>query len=278
MRKLSLIILLAMALGGPAVADEWKQSYTVGSAPQLKLLAHDANIFVTGESTGSIEIRITTDGIQIGEDGLVITEKQSGDKVSLELKSARRGFWNWSSQAEVEVRVPLGTRLNLRTGDGNIDIRSLAADAGLSTGDGNITVKDMEGNLTASTGDGNITTTDLVGDLQASTGDGNVEVSGRFTVVDIHTGDGWIDLLAQRGSQVKAPWNVRTGDGSVTLHLPADLKADVDLDTSDGQIDLSLPVAVVGRADQRIQGSLNGGGERVQVKTGDGSISLKPLT
>ncbi|MCZ6599299.1 MAG: DUF4097 family beta strand repeat-containing protein [Acidobacteria bacterium] len=278
MRKLSLIILLAMALGGPAVADEWKQSYAVGSAPQLQLSVHDANIFVTGESTESIEIRITTDGIEIGEDGLVITESQSGDKVTLELKSARRGFWNWSYQAEVEVRVPLGTRLNLRTGDGNIDIRSLTAAAHLSTGDGNITVKDMEGNLTASTGDGDITTSDLVGDIQISTGDGNVEVAGRFAEVDIHTGDGQVELVAQQGSRVKAPWNVRTGDGSVTLRLPADLKADLDLDTGDGHIDLGLPVTVSGRADTRIRGALNGGGERVQVKTGDGSITLKPLT
>ena len=54
MRKISLIILLAMALGGPAVADEWKQSYAVGSAPQLQLSVHDANISVTGESSGSI--------------------------------------------------------------------------------------------------------------------------------------------------------------------------------------------------------------------------------
>lgn len=278
MRNLSLIVLLGLALAGPAVADEWKQSYAVGSASELKLSAHDANIFVTGDSTGSIEIHITTNGIEIGEGGLLIMEKQAGDTVTLEIKAARRGFWPRSYQAEVEIRVPMGTQLNLHTGDGHIDVRSMTATVHLSTGDGNITMKKLEGDLTVSTGDGNVTASELVGGIQASTGDGNIEVSGRFSEVDIHTGDGQVDLLVQQGSQVKVPWNVRTGDGRVTLHLPADLKADLDLNTGDGHIDLALPVTVSGRVDKRIRGSLNGGGERVQVKTGDGSIILKPLT
>ena len=175
MRKFSLITLLALVLAGPAYADEWSKSYDVGDTPRLDLKAHDANIFVTGESTGSIEIAITTKGIDIGEDGLVIKAKQEGDTVTLELKPVHRNFWGRGYSAEVEIRVPRGTRLNLHTGDGNIDLRSLAADARLTTGDGNISVKDMEGHLTASTGDGNISTRDLAGAITASTGYGDVE-------------------------------------------------------------------------------------------------------
>lgn len=278
MRKLSLITLLAVALSGPAFADEWSKSYDVGNAPRLEIKTHDANIFVTGESTGSIQIAITTKGIALGEDGLLITEKQSGDKVTVELKPASRGFWQNRYEAEVEIRVPLGTRMDLHTGDGNIDVRSLAANARLNTGDGNISVKDMEGHLTTSTGDGNISASDVAGGITASTGDGNVEASGRFAAVDIHTGDGNVELLAREGSEVKESWSVRTGDGRVTVRLPADLPADVDLHTGDGEIDLGLPVTISGRSGKRIQGTLNGGGELVQVNTGDGSITLKPTT
>jgi hypothetical protein len=278
MRKLSLITLLAVALAGPAFADEWTQSYDVGNAPRLDLKAHDANIFVIGDSTGSIEIAITTKGIDIGEDGLMIKAKQSGDTITLELKPVHRNFWGRGYSAEVEIRVPRGTRLNLHTGDGNIDLRTLAADARLTSGDGNISIKEMEGHLTATTGDGDISTWDLAGAITASTGDGNVEASGRFAEVDIHTGDGRVELVAQEGSQVKKSWTIRTGDGQVTLRLPASLTADVDLYTGDGNIDLVLPVTVSGRAGSRVHGTLNGGGEVVHVNTGDGSITLKPLS
>jgi hypothetical protein len=278
MRKMSLIALLAVALAGPAFADEWSQSYDVGNAPRLDIQTHDANIFVTGDTTGTIEVSITTKGIDLGEDGLLLKIKQDGDKISLELKPADRSFWGRRYSAEVEVRVPRGTRLDLNTGDGNIDVRSLAASAHLATGDGNISVKDMEGNLTTSTGDGNITTSDFSGDITASTGDGNIEASGRFGQVDVHTGDGQVELVAQQGSEMSGSWSVRTGDGRVTLHLPSDMAADVDLHTGDGEIDLGLPVTVVGRANDRVQGSINGGGELVQVRTGDGSITIKPLS
>ncbi|PYX83857.1 MAG: hypothetical protein DMG70_08745 [Acidobacteria bacterium] len=80
------------------------------------------------------------------------------------------------------------------------------------------------------------------------------------------------------GSLVSQSWILHTGDGSVTLHLPDTLAADVELHRGDGHITLDMPVTVCGRlGSKNIQGKLNGGGNLLTVHTGDGSIHLVHL-
>lgn len=79
-----------------------------------------------------------------------------------------------------------------------------------------------------------------------------------------------------RGSKVTSDWNIRSGDGSVTLQLPDDFSANVDLRTGDGHINVSMPVTVEGNlGDKNIRGKINGGGNLLTVHTGDGSIRLE---
>jgi hypothetical protein len=53
-------------------------------------------------------------------------------------------------------------------------------------------------------------------------------------------------------------WNVQGGDCSVSMEVPGDLAANVDLHTGDGHIDLDMPVTTEGRIHPSgIQGKLN---------------------
>jgi hypothetical protein len=71
---------------------------------------------------------------------------------------------------------------------------------------------------------------------------------------------------------------VRTGDGHVTLRLPRDFSADLDVHTGDGHIDSDLPVTVSGsRRENELRGRLNAGGPPLVVRTNDGSIRLERL-
>jgi hypothetical protein len=68
---------------------------------------------------------------------------------------------------------------------------------------------------------------------------------------------------------------VHTGDGSISLTLPDSFAADIELRTGDGRITLDMPVTVEGRLSRSdIRGKLNGGGNLLSVRTGDGSIHL----
>ena len=71
-------------------------------------------------------------------------------------------------------------------------------------------------------------------------------------------------------------WTLRTGDGSVTLELPANFAADLDMHTSDGHITADIPLSVDGRlSEKNIHGKINGGGNLITIHTGDGSIRLQ---
>ena len=83
---------------------------------------------------------------------------------------------------------------------------------------------------------------------------------------------------ADRGSTVSLPWNIHTGDGSVDLDLPGDLQANLDASTHDGRISLGFPVTVEGTfSSTKISGKMNGGGQPIVVRTGDGSIHLNKV-
>jgi DUF4097 and DUF4098 domain-containing protein YvlB len=125
-------------------------------------------------------------------------------------------------------------------------------------------------------GDGSENLDAVEGKLRASTGDGHIRADGRFDELDLKTGDGHVDVRAAAGSTLATGWRLETGDGSVTLELPADSAADVDLHTSDGHIDLDMPVTTEGKIrENEIRGKLNGGGGLLTIRTGDGSIHLR---
>jgi DUF4097 and DUF4098 domain-containing protein YvlB len=113
------------------------------------------------------------------------------------------------------------------------------------------------------------------GSLRAHTSDGSVRVSGRFDVLELRTSDGRVEAEARPGSQLREPWDVRSSDGSVSLRIPADLAADIELHTSDGSITTNVPITVDGSFDRHdVRGKINGGGNRLTVHTSDGSVTL----
>ena len=165
--------------------------------------------------------------------------------------------------------VALGGEATVFTADaisGNVDVK---------TGDGSITVLGGKGAVRLRTGDGHIDGKDLDGNVDVTTGDGSVNLDGRFDVLNVKTGDGSVTVRARSGSRVSNPWNLHTGDGSIDLDLPGELQANIDASTHDGHISLGIPVTVEGTfSSSRISGKMNGGGQVIQVRTGDGSIHL----
>ena len=112
-------------------------------------------------------------------------------------------------------------------------------------------------------------------DLTIRTGDGSVEADSISGNVDVTSGDGSVNARATAGSKVQSTWTIHTGDGSVDIEIPGDLQADIDASTHDGHISLGLPVTVEGTfSSSQIRGKMNGGGQSLTIRTGDGSIHL----
>jgi len=263
MRRPGWLMLGLMLAVAPAVyADEWNKTYTITGKPDLRVETSDANIRVDTWDQNTIEARVTTNHYKIGQGGIKIDEHQNGDSVELELHFPHHMFTVQigNYRVDLEIHMPRQGRVNLRTGDGHIQLSNFKGEMELETGDGRQEINGVDGRL------------------RARSGDGRIVVAGRFDALDLTTGDGRIEARVLAGSVMNSSWNLHTGDGSVTLQLPENFAADIDLHTSDGHITLDVPVTVEGRLGEKsVHGKMNGGGNLLTVHTGDGSIRIEKL-
>jgi DUF4097 and DUF4098 domain-containing protein YvlB len=273
---------------GQIVRDE--KRFKVTGIPELHLTTFDGSIEIQAWERPDVAIDVEKRGAtREVVDGLEIKTSQDGNRIELEVKRPRTesfsGFgFHQSASARLIVSVPRDVNIVARSGDGSIVIERVSGRLELRTGDGSIRASDVGGELILDTGDGSVTVDGARGLLDVDTGDGGVNVTGRLTSVKLHTGDGSIVYRAEPGSEMSDNWDITTGDGGVTLYLPAGFGADLDAHTGDGSIRNDLDV--VGSEEDRrdgneerrrtLRGRVGGGGKQIRVRTGDGTIRLRP--
>src|SRR5580704_12920556 len=168
----------------PAHADEWTKNYTLTGKPDLRIDTSDANIHVSTWDQNTIDARVTTTRYKIGDDGIRIEERQTGDTVEINVRYPHsHGVtieWGTHSnrRVDIEIHMPREGRVDLHTGDGQIDLSNFKGEMQLRSGDGSQEVDSVDGKL------------------RASTGDGHIRAAGRFDELDIKTGDGRVQARA----------------------------------------------------------------------------------
>ena len=262
MRKHFLVLIVCLPLFAiSAFADDWSKTYTVGGKPSLRVDTNDAAIEVTRGASNTIAARVFSEGYKPGD--IRVTEHQDGDKVDLTVHIPNEiGFHInvHNRRVRVELQVPTETALDLHSSDGHINVDGTSAPARIDTSDGAVEVRNFSGNIRARSGDGHIT------------------VDGVVNEVYLSTGDGHIDFTARPGSKMSRGWLIHTGDGRVEVKLPEDFAAELYAHTGDGHISLDFPVTVSGSMERsRVRGKLNGGGELLEITSGDGGIHVGKL-
>lgn len=249
----------ALFLSLAAQAEEWNKTFAITGQPELRVETSDAAIHVDTWDQSKIEARVTSEKWGFGQGGLQVFDHQTGDSVEIEVRFPRGiHIMNVGNRRTlIEIHMPRQGKIRLHTGDGEIRLRDLKGEFELESGDGHVEVEGVDGTL------------------RAHSGDGHIRAKGRFDQLDISTSDGRIEAEAVPGSSIGHGWDLKTGDGSVTLNVPENFGADVNLHTGDGHITLDMPLAVDGRyASNNVHGKLNGGGGPLTIHTGDGSIRL----
>jgi DUF4097 and DUF4098 domain-containing protein YvlB len=249
----------------PARADGWSKTYTLTGKPDLRVDTSDANIHVSTWDQNTIEAKVTTTRYKIGDDGIRIEERQTGNAVEIDVHYPHHGVTiDWGNHSnrrvDIDIHMPREGRVDLHTADGKIELGNFKGEMHLVSGDGSQAIEGVDGKL------------------RASTGDGHIRADGRFDELDIKTGDGRVEARASAGSALATGWRLESGDGTVTLEVPETLAADLDLHTGDGHIDLDVPVTTEGKIREgEVRGKLNGGGNLLVIHTGDGSIRLRKI-
>jgi len=263
MRRLILAATVAVLLflsASSATAEEWKKSFNTSGKASLRVETNDAEIRVAAWDQTTVEAHVFAEGYSIGGSGVRVNDRQNGDQVELEVHRPSGVHLNIGRvrSVRIEISVPRQSDLDLHTSDGNIRIDGVHGVLRLDSGDGELEARSTDGRLTA------------------DSRDGNVRAEGRFDSLDLHTSDGNIEASVDGGSKVTSTWMLRTGDGSVTLRVPENLNADLDAHTGDGRVHSDLPLTIVGAIkEDAVRGKLNGGGQTIELRTGDGNIDLE---
>ncbi|HKW88429.1 MAG TPA: DUF4097 family beta strand repeat-containing protein [Candidatus Acidoferrales bacterium] len=278
------LIFCVLTSASTASADDWSKTYKLTGRPNLRVITNDAHIDLYATDAQQIDAHVTTRGWSIakssGDRGITITESQSGNEVTLNVHVPNMHFFfGWNNRSvRLELHVPHEADFDVETGDGSVTSEAFHGQLRISSGDGSIDAHGLKGQVRLHSGDGHIEADDLDGNLNADSGDGHIRVRGRFDSLTLKTGDGSVSADATSGSKLSGDWNLRSGDGSITLRLAEGFDADLEADTGDGSINLDFPVTVSGTVSRsRIHGKMGNGGPPLYIHTGDGSIHIEKI-
>lgn len=242
----------------------FKESYELGSTPQISVSSSDGNIeAVAFEGTKADVFYIVTKHHKVLnisreelEKELILEVVHTGSSLSIVVKYKDNfNSFNWNDKMVVSFRLqlPASSACDLRTSDGNISMKGLnntqkckTSDGDLdlsniggsitaATSDGNITIKKVSGSVEAKTSDGDIRIEDVKGNAGATTSDGNITVTNLSGSTTAKTSDGDIVFRDLTGSL-----NATTSDGNVSGNL-LQLTKELTIRTSDGNITVAIP-------------------------------------
>jgi Putative adhesin len=288
-RRTLLFVLSAAALtASQAVAQtsdhDWAKTYSIAGKPSLTVETSDSNLKI--QSCGECKaINIKVHSTRNLSD-YRLEESQSGDHVSFLFKEKPHigvhVSWHNREETSVVVETPGTLDLDAKTSDGNLSASDLQGDLQLHTGDGNADLDNLRGTIRLKSGDGNLTLKNASGTLDAHSSDGHMKVDGNFSAVQLHSSDGGLDFALADGAKLTGVSRIESSDGTVTIRVPHDFAADLDISTSDGHIDCSLPLTM-DHYDSRegsghhMHGKVNAGGVPLSIHTSDGNVTISSL-
>jgi putative adhesin len=289
------LVLVAAGCASRAEPVNYDKAYPVEGRPIIHVHTNRGNVRVVTSDTKEVEFHVRYSGGGGFAGPPRFDSRQEGGLVELAADTGASFFTFGGNQRrmDIEVRMPKDADLRLESGDGAIDVTAVNGHVVIHTDDGEVRAAQLNGAIDISSNDGSIRVDQLKGDMklhthdgsiggehldgkcEASSNDGSIHVDGRFDSLDVRSDDGAVVARVEPGSVPTSSWRVRTNDGSVSVTVPPDFKANLDASTSDGSIKLDPPVQVEGNlSNTHVQGALNGGGPPLVIHTNDGSVHL----
>lgn len=228
-----------------------------------------------------------------------VTFEQNNSDIRVEGKFKRdRQYWMKNGHPlrfHFQVRVPSQSNVDLKTAAagaihvddldgtvraetsiGNIHLGEIqGAVCGKTGGPGKITLKGCQSDVDLESGIGNIELGSITGKVIAKTGGpGKVVLRECQSRVDAESGIG--NIHAEIPTQLMHPWTLRTaGPGKIEVVLSSSTAVNIDAETN-GTISSDIPIQVQGLlTEDKLKGTLNGGGPLLKLRTSLGDIRVK---
>ncbi len=210
----------------------------------------------------------------------------SGGSISLSNLSGDEKFRTSGGSLTIEK---LTGKINGETSGGSINLSNSKDDIELGTSGGSIDASNCLGNIVLKTSGGSLTLYDLKGNIKAITSGGNVDGKNIFGELSAHTSGGNVSL-----NELSCSLDASTSGGNINVEI-VEVGNYVKLNNSGGHIDLQLPkgkgynLKLYGEKmdrsfslsnfsgtvnENKIEGTINGGGIPVTVNARSGRINL----
>ena len=166
--------------------------------------------------------------------------------------------------------------VDVESGIGNIELGSITGKVIAKTGGpGKVVLKECQSDINVESGIGNIELGSVGGKVIAKTGGpGKVVLRDCQSGVDVESGIG--NIHAEIPTQPMHPWILQTsGPGKIEIVLSSKAAVNIDAETR-GPISSDIPVQIQGLlTEHKLNGTLNGGGPLLKLRTSLGEIRLK---
>lgn len=285
-RALLVIGALPVVAAAQRDGDRIDTTLVIDRGGLVSLSVTSGEVRVRGESRADVRIRAD---IQRG----YWDRSFSRGRISVTARSVNDRM----SGARLEVSVPKGTRVSVRTVSGRVEVHATEGEVTVNSTSGSIEVRDAREQVALSTVSGSldlarvqgrvrldgvsstIRIDDISGDLEAETVSGSIIVrGGRLEGATVKAMSGSITYegaLSRTGS-----FRFNTHSGSVALTLPANVGANLELETFSGRINSEFPLTMQpgetgGRRGRRMEFTLGDGGARVTAGAFSGSITIR---
>lgn len=270
----ALLLLAGLALAAAAQAsttlkEPFAQSYPFAAGGTLTL--KNVNGSVTVEAWDKNEARVEAEKeVKAGSNDeakkimaqvkIDVQPGAGGLRVETRLPQQEEGWFSWLNghNANVNVRyhvyLPRAAAVSVDNTNGHIELTGTHGKASLGTTNGHLEVAGVEG------------------DLDLETTNGAIKANGATGTVKAETTNGGIDLIFARVPSA-GDVELETTNGAVMVKLPRGSAVSVDAATSNGGIHSDF--AVAGETGKhRMNGTINGGGSRLHIRTTNGGVHL----
>jgi DUF4097 and DUF4098 domain-containing protein YvlB len=174
---------------------------------------------------------------------------------------------------EYDIRVPKTCTVEVRQATGDVTLEGTSGEVNVQSHEGDVTLLSIDGTCRVRTASGDLSAERIRGRLIANTASGEVTVEeSALSGFEVETvsGDAEIETsLADGGHYI-----FRTVSGSLELGIPKDAGATVVLRTQQGDVECDLPAQVTNASRTRWEGTINGGGARIEVQSVTGDLEI----
>lgn len=251
-----------------------------GTNARVELGTRGGNI-ILDDISGAVRAETAGGNVTIGNVGSDVVLKSGGGNIAIT-----------NSKGRVDVNTGGGNivignaqAVTVQNMGGSVEVSRSAGDVSVVTAGGSVDLGEIMGKATLQTGGGNIRVAGAKGKVIANTGGGNVELYKLWQGAQVQSGAGCIraEFLGGNGSFSESSLRTAAGDVTVfltggfpvTVHATSEMASGKGVQSDFPELKSTTEGGEYGPKSMYLDGSLNGGGPVLKVRTTIGQIQIR---